>query len=111
MAKSKRVRAGTVWAKATATPQQMTIDTGDGETLTCNGPGAAYDLARPPERQKTTCSHLYERPAHAYRVTVSVTWGGSWRGSGGTGGTLPPITRSITFPVRIVEAQALVVRR
>ncbi|WP_146607448.1 hypothetical protein [Spongiactinospora gelatinilytica] len=109
-AKSKRLRAGSVWAEATATPQQMTINTGDGRRLTCNGPGTAYDPTRPPERQKTTCSHLYEQPAHGYRVTVSVTWGGSWRGSGGTGGTLPPITRSVTFPVRVVEAQAPVVR-
>lgn len=109
-AKSERLQAGAVWVEATATPQRMTIDTGDGRTLTCNGPGTAYDPARPATAQHSTCSHRYQQPAHTRRVTVSVTWRGTWRGSGGAGGALPPITRSVSFPVRIVEAQALVTK-
>ncbi|MFI7449676.1 hypothetical protein ACIBQX_19430 [Nonomuraea sp. NPDC049714] len=109
-AKSKRVRAGSTWAEATAKPQRMTIETGDGRTITCHGPGTAFDPHRPIEVQRSTCSHLYKQPAHANQVTVSVTWAGTWRGSGGAGGVLPPITRSVTFPVRIVEAQALVTK-
>ncbi|MGW4792714.1 hypothetical protein ACWEPC_09935 [Nonomuraea sp. NPDC004297] len=110
VAKSKRLHAGAVWAEATATPQRLSIDTGDGRTLTCDDPGTAYDPTRPAALQHTTCSHRYLRPAPARRVTVSVTWRGTWRGSGGSGGTLPPITRSVTFPVRVVEAQALVTK-
>ncbi|MDF5758429.1 hypothetical protein [Spongiactinospora sp. TRM90649] len=109
-AKSKRLRAGAVWVKATAAPQQMTINAGDGRTFTCSGPGNAYNHSLSPDQQRSTCSYLYTHPAHAYRVTVSVTWEGTWQGSGGLGGTLPPITRSVTFPVRVVEAQTLVVR-
>jgi hypothetical protein len=109
-AKSKRVRAGSTWAEATAKPQRMTIETGDGRTIICHGPGTAFDPHRPIEVQRSTCSHLYKQPAHANQVTVSVTWAGTWRGSGGAGGALPPIARSVTFPVRIVEAQALVTK-
>jgi hypothetical protein len=110
MPKSKRLRTGAVWAEATATPQRMTVDTGEGRTLVCDGPGTAYDPARPDEQQRSTCSYQYQQPAHARRVTVSVTWGGKWHGSGGAGGALPTITRSVTFPVRVVEAQALVTK-
>ncbi|MEU6720746.1 hypothetical protein ABZ897_55620 [Nonomuraea sp. NPDC046802] len=107
-AKSKRLRTGAVWAEATAKPQRMTVNTGDGHTLVCHGPGTTFDPGRPAEQQRSTCSYRYGQPADARQVGVSVTWGGTWRGSGGAGGTLPPITRSVTFPVRIVEAQALV---
>jgi hypothetical protein len=107
---SKQVRAGSIWAEATAKPQRMTIKTGDGRTVVCHGPGTAFDPGRPVEAQRSTCSHLYEQPAHAYQVTVSMTWGGTWHGSGGAGGALPPITRSVTFPLRVVEAQTLVTR-
>ncbi len=109
-ARSKRLRTGLVWAEATATPQRMTVSTGDGKTITCDGPGTAYDPARSADEQTSTCSYRYPRPNSAYRVTVTVTWGGTWHGSGGTGGTLPPITRSVTFPIRVVEAQALVTK-
>ncbi|MEU5859787.1 hypothetical protein ABZ815_01335 [Nonomuraea sp. NPDC047529] len=106
--KAKRLSTGSVWAEATAKPQRMTVDTGEGHSLTCNGPGTAYDPARSAGQQSSTCSYQYQQPAQARQVTVSVTWGGTWHGSGGAGGTLPPITRSVTFPVRVVEAQALV---
>ncbi|MEU6720748.1 hypothetical protein ABZ897_55630 [Nonomuraea sp. NPDC046802] len=108
VAKSKHLRTGAVWAEATAKPQRMTINTGEGHTFTCDGPGTAYAPDLPATRQSSTCSYRFQQPANARRVTVSVTWGGTWRGSGGAGGTLPPITRSVTFPVRVVEAQALV---
>ncbi|MFI6637477.1 hypothetical protein ACIBI7_52080 [Nonomuraea fuscirosea] len=110
VSKSKRLHAGGVWAEATATPQRMTVETGDGHTLVCAGPGTTYDSSRPAALQRSTCSHRYVQPAHARRVTVSVTWRGTWQGSGGAGGALPPITRSVTFPVRVVEAQALVTK-
>ncbi|GGP14144.1 hypothetical protein LDL08_19985 [Nonomuraea glycinis] len=109
-AKSKRLRTGGVWAEATARPQRMTINTGEGNTFICDGPGTAYDPGRPAARQSSTCSYRFQRPANAHQVTVSVTWAGTWRGSGGAGGALPPITRSVTFPVRIVEAQTLVTK-
>ncbi|GII52798.1 hypothetical protein Pth03_11870 [Planotetraspora thailandica] len=109
-ARSKRLRIGGVWAEATAAPQRMTVSLGDGKTITCDGPGAAYDPTKSADEQHSTCSYRYLHPRSAYQATVSVTWGGTWHGSGGTGGTLPPITRSVTFQIRVVEAQALVTK-
>jgi hypothetical protein len=41
-------------------------------------------------------------------VTVTTTWSVSWVGSGGAAGTLPVISRSRTFPLRVAERQAVV---
>lgn len=113
--KHKRVETAGVWAEATARPQKMTVDPGGGlKPVTCDGPGTPYDPKLPASRQKPSCAVKYLRPSlgqgqgDAYRVTVTVTWSGTWRGSGGTGGTLPPITRSTSFPLRVAEAQALI---
>ena len=50
---------GCVAATATATPSYVTWNTGDGSTVTCNGPGTPYDAALPATSQSTTCSHTY----------------------------------------------------
>lgn len=110
---SKRASAGTVWAEVNANPQRMTIAPGSGQpSMTCAGPGTAYDPHRPAAAQHTDCSYTYHQasaaqPGAAYRVTVTVMWGGSWTGSGGVGGTLPDISRSVTFSLRVGEAQGL----
>lgn len=104
-AKSKRLEVGAVWAEATATPTKMTVNVGDGKTVTCDGPGAAYDSSKRATQQRSTCSYRYLHPKAAYRASVTVTWNGTWRGSGGTGGTLPPITRTVTFSIRVAEAR------
>lgn len=110
---SGRVAARNVWAEVTARPQSMTIAPAPGEpVLRCSGPGTAYDRSRPAASQRTDCSYTFARsslhePGGAYRVRVTVVWGGSWRGSDGSGGALPPLSRSTTFPLRVAEAQAL----
>ncbi|MFC5830044.1 hypothetical protein [Nonomuraea insulae] len=109
-AKSKRLEVGAVWAEATATPRKLTVNTGDGKTVTCEGPGTTYDSSKRADQQQSSCSHRYLHPNSAYQASVTVTWNGTWRGSGGTGGTLPPITRTVTFPIRVAEAQALVTK-
>ena len=111
---SKRAEAGPAWAEVTATPSRVVIKPGaDQPSVTCVGPGTPYDPARSPDSQKTDCSHLYTRssaglPGSRYQVTVSVTWTATWAGSGGTGGTLAPITTSTAFPIRVAEGQALI---
>jgi hypothetical protein len=105
--------AGSVWATVTARPTSTSISPGSGQSpVTCPGPGTAYNPNITAAAQHSTCSHQYVRssaglPGSAYTVTVTVTWGGTWTGSGGTGGTLPPLTRSTTFARRVAEAQAL----
>lgn len=112
-ARTARVQAGGVWAEVTARPTKMTIHPGRGlGTVSCDGPGTPYDVRLPAAEQRSNCTYTYARssagmPDSAYQVTVTVTWGGSWSGSGGAGGTLPALSRSTTFPVRIAEGQAL----
>lgn len=111
--RNDRVQAGGVWAEVTARPTGLTIDPGAGHApLTCPGPGTAYDRSRPAQSQQSDCSYTYQRssaglPGSAYQVTVTVTWGGTWVGSGGAGGALPALSRSATFPLRVAEGQAV----
>lgn len=113
---TKRASAGAVWAEVTATPSRLVIDPGVGQArLTCQGPGTPYDFNKSPDRQDTSCTHIYTRSSAGlkgsqYTATVSVVWTATWVGSGGAGGPLAPITVSTTFPVRIAEGQALVQR-
>jgi hypothetical protein len=108
-----RVQAGGVWAEVTARPASLTINPGAGTSaVTCTGPGTAYDRKRGSAGQRSDCSYTYVRssagmPSSAYQVTATVTWGGTWVGSGGTGGTLPALSRSSSFALRVAEGQAV----
>lgn len=108
-----RVQAGGVWAEVTARPTSVRIDPGAGQPpVTCPGPGTAYRRSRPAAGQESDCSYTYQHssaglPGNAYRVTVSVSWAGSWVGSDGSGGALPTLTRSSTFTVQVAEGQTV----
>jgi hypothetical protein len=108
---TRRAQAGAVWAEVTATPSRFVIEPGSGQPRTsCSGPGTPYRSDRP-----GACTVLFSRssaglPGSHYQVTVSVVWTARWTGSGGTGGTLAPITTSTTFPLRVAEGQALIRR-
>jgi hypothetical protein len=110
---SNRVQVGGVWAAVTARPTSLSIDTGTGRpSVECPGPGTAYDRARPANTQRSNCSYTYVRssvglPGSAFQVTATVTWSGTWVGSGGAGGTLPALARSTSFPLRVAEGQAV----
>jgi hypothetical protein len=114
---SDRAQTGGVWVEVTASPQSLSIDPGDGQgPLRCPGMGTVYDSSRPATSQRSTCAHTYARSSAdqrngTYRVRVTVVWGGTWTGSGGTGGTLPTLSRSTSFPLRITEAQSLYTQR
>jgi hypothetical protein len=105
-----RKSAGSVWVELSATPQTMTITPGAGlQQATCAGGGTPYGSR---SARSTPCTYTYttssaRQPGGAYQVTASVSWGGTWRGSGGTGGALTPIAVSASFPLRIAEGQAL----
>jgi hypothetical protein len=110
---TKRASAGPAWARVTATPKQLTIRPGAGiPTMSCGGPGTAYDPTARTSGQQTNCAYTYLRssrnqPGGVDRMTVTVVWGGTWVGSGGTGGGLPDISRSTTFALRVAEGQGL----
>jgi hypothetical protein len=118
---SQRTSAGPVWAQVTARPVSSTWDAGDGsQPLLCQGPGRPYDPDASPEAQSTDCSYTYTRSSAGqpqtgpeandrfFTVRVTVVWQVSWTGSGGTGGVLPPISRTSSFRLRVQDRETVV---
>jgi hypothetical protein len=116
----QRTTAGPVWAEVTATPVGTSWDPGDGSApLVCPGPGTAYDRSRPESVQSSDCSYTYRHSSAAqpqtgpdvndrfFTVTVTTVWEVSWRGSGGSGGTLPRMSRSSSFPLAVAQRQTV----
>jgi hypothetical protein len=101
-------------ATVVATPVSVTWTMGDGAKVTCRGPGVPYDPNRPPEGQRTNCSHTYKRssagqPGQRYAVSATTTWSLSWTATGvvTASGTLAPLLRTTTTTLRVAEAQAI----
>jgi hypothetical protein len=100
-----------VTSTVTATPVELTIDAGDGTTVTCGGPGTAYDPGAP-AAQTSDCTHTYRvgsraRPGGSYEVSATVTYEVAWTATTGEGGPLESIWRTTTGSVRVDEAQAV----
>jgi hypothetical protein len=117
----QRTQAGPVWAEVTATPVSTTWDAGDGSApVTCAGPGTAYDASLPESQQSTDCSHTYRRSSadqpqtgpsvndRFFTVTVTTSWQVTWNGPAGSGGTLPVLTTSSSFPLAVAQRQTVV---
>lgn len=117
----QRTQAGPVWAEVTATPVSTTWDAGDGSTpVVCAGPGTPYDTSMPASEQSTDCSYTYRRSSAGqpqtgpsvndrfFTVTVTTTWQVSWTGTAGSGGTLPQLTTSRSFPLAVAQRQTVV---
>jgi hypothetical protein len=107
------VRAGAVWAIATATPESIVINPGPGlASVPCKNAGVPYNPDLPLSQQQTDCSYTYSQPSagqpgNAYAASVTVLWDVSWFGSGGTGApvvTDRPVTTPMTVPVAAGEA-------
>jgi hypothetical protein len=96
-------------ATVTAVPVSVTWTMGDGGRVVCQGPGAAYDPARPEALQDRVCSYTYRHAADAYTVAATTTWRITWTADGAPGGgTLPPLFRtSPATLLRVVEVQAI----
>jgi hypothetical protein len=83
-------------------------------SVSCTGPGTAFDRAKNAAQQHTGCSYTYaepssRQPGSAYQAGLFVTWTVSWTGSGGAGGLITnSYTTGNTFSVRVAQAEALV---
>ncbi len=102
--------AGGVSTTVSAKPVRAVWSMGDGGTTTCDGPGRPWRSGLPDDA--TDCSYLYENssatePGGTYTMTVTVTFAVSWSSSIGSGGTLAPVTSSVSRPVRVGEIQAI----
>ena len=90
---------------AKATPARVQFTTGDGGSVTCDGPGTAWKSGMDPLASSPTCGYTYPKPG-TYTLTATVTWTVTWAG-GGANGTVDPLTTTVSQPVRVVEAGAL----
>jgi len=107
--------AGPVSATATATPDKVIWDMGNGDQVTCTSPGVPYDLNTPREQQHTDCGYVYPRDSHSqpggtYTVTARVYWHVTWTAAGAPGGgDLGDIAgATATTQVTVDEIQAIV---
>jgi len=105
--------AGPVTATVTATPARLTWDMGNGDQVSCDGPGTAYG-ARQAAQGTSGCRYTYRhssagQPGEAYDVTATIEWELTWTATGAAGGgDLGAVAMSATESVRVTEIQALV---
>jgi len=103
--------------RVTATPTTASWSMGDGEVVTCDGPGRPYEPGRDdPAGASPECGHTYTRPSTGepggrFAVGVEVTWEVVWEASDGTGGALEPLVTAAGADFDVVESQALVESR
>ena len=97
-----------VTASVTATPVRSDWSASpSGSVVTCEGPGTAYDPARPSDTQTSTCT-MFVETAGTQQLTVTVTYAISWSASTGERGDLDPLTRVATVGVVVDQVQALI---
>lgn len=71
--------AGGVTTTVIATPEAVLWNLGDGDSITCPGPGVLYDTGEPASDQSTYCSYVWpESSAHApggvFQVTATLEY-------------------------------------
>ena len=104
--------AGNVVVTATASPRRVIWAMGNGDRVTCEGPGSPYDRSRASAEQSTDCSYTYRKSSAraeggVYTVTATVVWEVSWTVTGAAGGGslgTAPRSQSIRLPVKEIQA-------
>ncbi|MEV7888324.1 ATP/GTP-binding protein [Streptomyces sp. NPDC002817] len=104
--------AGGVTVTATARVSKIVWQMGDGTTVTCTGPGTAYQ-ASDSMAKSPTCGHVYtttsaKEPGDKFTLSATSTWTINWQvtGGGGEAGQLTE-TRQSQIPVAIGELQVV----
>lgn len=124
---STSATAGPVTATVTATPVSQTWEIHDTfggvtETVSCEGPGAAFDPARPVDAQlPPVCgwtpshssagqrAHGGTRGEACFPTTVTLAWDVDWGSNIGAGGALGDGTSTTELCLVVAELQAVVV--
>ena len=98
--------AGPVTTTATATPSKVVWDMGDGDTVTCDGPGTPYSASAP--NATTDCSYTWGQ-AGTYQVTATLYWSVTWTATGAPGGGNLGLQAgpAAQVPVTVTESQAI----
>jgi hypothetical protein len=111
---SASASAGPVTSTVSVSPVSVTWTMGDGGSVTCDGPGVAYDPSRPFASQvPPPCGYVYRsssagQPGLQFPVTATVHYQATWTVTGAAGGgSLGPVDRSVSLPVSVGEIEAL----
>lgn len=105
--------AGGVTSTVTATPERVVWDMGQGDSVTCDGPGIPYVPSLPDDAQPSTCKFTYPASSartgdRTFTVRATIEYHVTWTASGAAGGgDLGISRRSSTISVRVAELQAL----
>jgi hypothetical protein len=110
---SASATAGTITATVTAVPVRVVWSMGNGDQVTCNSAGTAYDPSVAPEAQHTDCSYTYRHSSASaqdgtFTVRATEEWHVTWSASGiVAGGDFGLINRNTDIAVRVAEIQAV----
>ena len=103
---SASATAGPVTATAVAAPTKVVWDMGDGQSVTCDGPGTPYVASDP--NATTHCSYTWSTPGD-YMVTATVYWSVSWTATGTVGGGNLGLQGgpAAEMPVTVTQSEAI----
>ncbi len=114
--RSATASAGGVTSTALAVPERVVWNMGDGQQVTCNGPGTPFNLNIDYFDQTPDCGYVYKRssasyPGHVVRVTATLHYRATWSAAGAPGGgDLGTISRtSAPVLVSVNEIQTVIV--
>lgn len=105
--------AGGVTSTVSARPVQVEWDMGNGDVLTCSGPGTPYEAMTAASTDDAVCQYTYRRssasaPSATFTVTATTVWEVAWEAQGAPGGgSLGASHTSTSFPLRVAEIQAI----
>ena len=107
---SAMASTGRVSATVVASPVSVAWSTGDGATVTCDGPGKAWQSGM--DDDASACQHTYRRATdpgegRSLALSASVTFEVSWTSNIGLAGSLDPIERTSMVRVAVSEIQAI----
>jgi hypothetical protein len=98
----------------TAAPIETQWDMGNGDQVSCPGPGSPWQAGLEPA---AACTYTYRwsstatQPEGVYHVTASTIWSRSWQCQPSCGsGNLPTLSRSAGIDLRVLQGQAVISR-
>jgi hypothetical protein len=91
-------------------PTRAVWDMGDGERVTCEGPGVQW--RRGMRDDETYCKHTYQHSSSGaehgtFPLQVTIEFSVEWSSNVGVAGVLPGVSRTATTDVEVGEIQAI----
>ena len=103
-ANTAKASAGSFTVTVTAKVESVDWDMGDGQVITCYGPGTPYNVNLDGFNPSPDCGHVYEKQGY-YTVTATAHWRIDWVGAGDSGTIRMDL--AATAPITIGEWQTL----